>query len=30
MCAAINAFDCDPGLAMARTVNDLIAELAAR
>ena len=30
VCAAINAFDIAAGLAMAKTANDLIAELAPR
>ena len=30
VCAAINAFDVAAGLAMAKTANDLIAELAPR
>jgi D-alanyl-D-alanine-carboxypeptidase/D-alanyl-D-alanine-endopeptidase len=30
VCAAINAFDINAGLAMAKTANDLIAELAPR
>jgi len=30
VCAAINAFDLNAGLAMAKTANDLIAELAPR
>ncbi len=30
VCAAVNAFDVDAGLAMAKTANDLITELAPR
>ena len=30
VCAAINAFNLDAGLAMAKTANDLIMELAPR